>query len=206
MTRRPPDGSQTHINQTHINQNQKGTTMNARTTSRVAILAAAAILALTGCATGGTPASESEASAAETVSVHDAWVKAADDGMSAAFGEFENSGTADITVTGVTSAASSDLQLHETVENEAGEMTMREKDGGFVIPAGQSLTLEPGGNHIMLMDLAKPIKAGDELSFTLTFSDGSTTEFTAPAKDYSGANESYEGDDMEMDMEMGSDH
>lgn len=200
MARRPPDGSQTHTN-----QNQKGTTMHARTTSRVAVLAAAAIIALTGCATGA-PASESQATAAETVSVHNAWVKAADDGMSAAFAELENAGSEDVTVSAVTSAASSDLQLHETVENEAGEMTMREKDGGFVIPAGESLTLEPGGNHIMLMDLAKPIKAGDELSFTLTFSDGSTTEFTAPAKDYSGANESYEGDDMEMDMEMGSDH
>lgn len=178
--------------------------MHTRTTSRVAVLAAAAIIALTGCSTRATPASESQATAAESVSVHNAWVKAADDGMSAAFAELENAGPADVTVSAVTSAASSDLQLHETVENEAGEMTMREKDGGFVIPAGESLTLEPGGNHIMLMDLAKPIKAGDELSFTLTFSDGSATEFTAPAKDYSGANESYEGDDMDMDM--GSDH
>lgn len=197
MARRRPDGSQTHNH-----NNQKGTTMHARTTSRVAVLAAAALIALTGCATDATPASDAQATAAESVSVHNAWVKAADDGMSAAFAELENAGLTEVTVNAVTSAASSDLQLHETVENEAGEMAMREKEGGFVIPAGESLTLEPGGNHIMLMDLAKPIKAGDELSFTLTFSDGSTTEFTAPAKDYSGANESYEGDDMEM----GSDH
>lgn len=181
--------------------------MNARTTARIAALSAAAILALTGCA-GATPAPESQATAAESISVHTAWVKAADHGMSAAFAELENAGSDDVTVTAATSAASSDLQLHETIENEAGELTMREKDGGFVIPAGASLTLEPGGNHIMLMGLAKPIKAGDELSFTLTFSDGSTTEFTAPAKDYSGANESYEGDEMEMemDMEMDGDH
>lgn len=201
MARRRPNGGQTHND-----NNQKGTTMNARTTSRVAVLAAAALIALTGCATGAAPASDAQATAAETVSVHNAWVKAADSGMSAAFAELENSGSEDVTVTAATSAASSDLQLHETVENEAGEMTMREKDGGFVIPAGESLSLEPGGNHIMLMGLANPIKAGDELSFTLTFSDGSTADFTAPAKDYSGANESYEGDDMEMDMEMDGDH
>lgn len=202
MARRHPDGGQTHND-----NNQKGTTMNARTTSRVVAIAAAALIALTGCATGATPASDAQATAAaETVSVHNAWVKAADAGMSAAFAELENSGTEDVTVTAASSAASSELQLHETAPNEAGEMTMREKDGGFVIPAGESLTLEPGGNHIMLMGLAKPITAGDELSFTLTFSDGSTAEFTAPAKDYSGANESYEGDDMEMDMEMDSDH
>lgn len=93
------------------------------------------------------------------------------------------------------------LQLHETVANDAGEMVMQEKQGGFVIPAGGSFDLEPGGNHIMLMDLTAPLAAGDETTFTLTFSDDSTYEFTAPVKDYSGANENYEGGDMDMDMD-----
>jgi copper(I)-binding protein len=51
----------------------------------------------------------------------------------------------------------------------------------------------------MLMGLVSPIKAGDEISFTLTFSDGSTFEFTVPAKDFAGANENYEGGDMDME-------
>ena len=89
-----------------------------------------------------------------------------------------------------------EVELHETVENETGEMTMREKGGGFTIAPGDALTLEPGGNHIMLMNLPQPVAAGDELSFTLTFSDDSTLDFTAPAKDYAGANENYDGGDM----------
>lgn len=44
----------------------------------------------------------------------------------------------------------------------------------------------------MLMGLTEPIVAGAENTFTLTLSDGSTVEFTVPAKDYSGANESYD--------------
>ena len=59
----------------------------------------------------------------------------------------------------------------------------------------------------MLMDLPEPVVAGDELSFTLTFSDDSTLDFTAPAKDYAGANENYEDGDMgDMGGDMEMDH
>lgn len=179
-----------------------------------AFLAAAAV-ALTGCTpstTTATPDPATGASAAESITVENAWVKAADSGMSAAFGEINNAGEVDVTIVSVASPASTALQLHETVENETGEMTMRQKGGGFTIAPGETLTLEPGGNHIMLMDLPESVVAGDEVSFTLTFSDDSTLDFTAPAKDYAGANENYEdGDsgDMSGDMEMdhsGMDH
>ena len=171
--------------------------MNARTTQNSLLaLSAAALIALTGCSTPASDASEgSAAPAAESVTMENGWVKAAESGMSAAFGELENTGSGDITVVSATTDAASALELHETVENEAGEMIMREKTGGFTIEAGGSLSLEPGGNHLMLMDLTRPILAGDDVTFTLTFSDDSTYEFTVPAKDYAGANENYEGDD-----------
>ena len=48
----------------------------------------------------------------------------------------------------------------------------------------------------MLMGLdARRSRPATRSTFTLTFSDESTYEFTAPVKDYSGANENYEGDD-----------
>lgn len=174
-------------------------TTTKNTTTRLAVLLAAAALTLTGCASTAAPAAE--APAADSVEITDSWVKSAEEGMSAAFGELTNSSDEDITVVSAETEASSMLELHETVENESGEMVMREIEGGFVIPAGGSMNLEPGGNHIMLMDLTAPLKAGEEVTFTLTFSDDSTFEFTAPVKDYSGANENYEGDeDMEMDQ------
>ncbi|MGO2749700.1 MAG: copper chaperone PCu(A)C [Pseudoclavibacter sp.] len=159
---------------------------------------ATAALALTGCtapASTATADPTAATSAAESVTVENAWVKAADSGMSAAFGEITNTGERDATIVSVASPASTALELHETVENETGEMTMREKGGGFTIAPGETLTLEPGGNHIMLMDLPESVVAGDEVSFTLTFSDDSTLDFTAPAKDYAGANENYEDAD-----------
>ena len=166
---------------------------NTSTRAGIAGLALVVALALAGGA--GTPATTPSATtAANSLSITDPWVKAADSGMSAAFGTLENAGTSDVTVVSAQSAASSMLQLHETVSNAAGEMTMQQKQGGFVIPAGGALELAPGGNHIMLMDLTNPIKAGDEAVFTLTLSDGSTIDFTAVAKDYTGANETYTGD------------
>ena len=168
-------------------------------TTRFGVLLTVAALALTGCATS-TPAAEGAATTAgDAVRISDAWVKSAESGMSAAFGELTNDSAQDVTVVSATSEASPMIELHETVEDESGEMVMRQKDGGFVIPAGGTFDLEPGGNHIMLMDLPNPLEAGGDVTFTLTFSDDSTYEFTAPVKDYSGANENYEDGDMEMD-------
>jgi copper(I)-binding protein len=171
---------------------------------RSGVVLATVALALAGCGTtaGASPDDADGAAepAGENVTLSDGWVKAADSGMSAAFGELTNAGSDDVTVVSATTEASSMLELHETVENESGEMIMREIEGGFVIPAGDTLALEPGGSHIMLMDLTDPLEAGEEVTFTLTFADDSTYEFTAPVKDYSGANENYVGGDAEMDM------
>lgn len=177
--------------------------MNTRTTTkaRLGILLAAAALALTACSSSpveGEP--ETTVTAGDSVSISDGWVKAADAGMSAAFGEIANDSDQDLTIVSASTEASTMVELHETVENDSGEMAMRPIDGGFVIPAGGTLSLAPGANHIMLMDLVDPVQAGDEVTFTLTFSDDSTFEFTVPAKDYSGANENYEGGDSGMDM------
>ena len=166
-----------------------------RHTAPGAFLVLAVTLALTGCAgsPGSTAATAGASTAVADVTITDPWVKAADSGMSAAFGTLENAGTGDVTVMSVQSAASAIVQLHETVANAAGEMVMQQKKGGLVIPAGGSLELAPGGNHIMLMGLTSPLRAGDEATFTLTLSDGSTVDFTAVAKDYTGANETYTG-------------
>lgn len=180
--------------------------MHARTfLPALAVVSVLALAACSGAAEADAPSSSPDGTAAGSVTVEDAWVKSAESGMSAAFGQIENTGDADVTVVSVASPASTMLELHETVENETGEMVMREKDGGFTIPAGGVLALEPGASHIMLMDLTAPVVAGDEVTFTLTFSDDSTLAFTAPAKDYSGANETYAEGEGHEGMDTGGD-
>ncbi|MFF2275904.1 copper chaperone PCu(A)C [Agromyces sp. NPDC058126] len=158
--------------------------------------ALAALLLLSGCAgtagaaTGETAAPTAAAEAAASVTVEEAWVKAADDGMTALFGNVVNDGP-DATLVGASTDAAEMAELHETVESD-GTMQMRQKEGGFELPAGETLALEPGANHVMLMGLTGPVQAGDEVTVTLEFDDGSTLEVTAPVKDYAGANEQYD--------------
>ncbi|AMB60016.1 copper chaperone PCu(A)C [Microterricola viridarii] len=180
--------------------------MRTHTTSRTTTaltLSAAALLLLAGCSTATAPPAAPDASSqtatmaeqAAGVAMTDAWIKASESGMTGAFGVLSNSGTEDVTLSSVTSAAADSVELHETLASESGEMLMSKKEGGFTIPAGGTLLLEPGANHIMLMGLLTPVTAGAEVEFTLVFADGSTLDFTAPAKDYSGANENYSGDE-----------
>lgn len=138
------------------------------------------------------------------VTVTDPWIKAAKSGMTAAFGTLVNDGPEDVTLTEVTSNITSAMELHETVQNDDGSMAMQPKDGGFVIPAGGEHLLEPGGDHIMAMDLMRPLKTGEVIRFTLTFADGSTTELDATVKPFTGADESYQGGEMDGEMDMGS--
>ncbi len=49
-----------------------------------------------------------------------------------------------------------------------GAMSMRRVDG-IAIPAEGGVALEPGGYHVMLMDLAKPLATGDAFDATFVF-------------------------------------
>jgi hypothetical protein len=154
-------------------------------------------------------ASDSENTAAEStaptatcpVTVTDPWVKAAESGMTAGFGVLANSGAQAVTITAASSPASPTMELHEVVESD-GAMVMRPVEGGFEVPAGGSLAMEPGGYHLMLMDLTDPVLPGDDVAFTLTCGDGGTVSYTAQAKTFEGAAEDYEpGMDMDHSHE-----
>ncbi|MFG2050759.1 copper chaperone PCu(A)C [Micromonospora sp. NPDC048935] len=175
-----------------------------RTTSplglrRSATVLAAAVLAagVAGCGSSDSPATaqpgpSASASAnpdAGVVGIRDPWVKAADKGMTAAFGTLVNNGDSDVTVTSATTSVSP-MELHEMAMQD-GKMVMRPKQGGIVVKARGTHALEPGGDHLMLMNLTRPVQAGDELTVTLTFGDGRTQQFTAVAKPFTGAQESY---------------
>jgi len=149
-----------------------------------ALVAVAAVLSACGSSTVTTT------SAAPAITARDPWVKTAASGMTAAFVTLENSSSsADVLVSASTSAAGM-VQLHEMVMQD-GQMVMQEKKDGIAVPAQGTAVLEPGGNHIMLMELTGPIKVGEKVAITLTFKSGTTLQIEAAARDYDGGNESY---------------
>lgn len=171
---------------------------------RASALIGASLLAaaLAGCASGApadTPgtASAGATSASEQVqqlTITDPWVKATEGEMTGAFGTITNTGDAEITIVDASASVGSMFELHETIVQSDGSSVMQEKDGGYVLPAGGELKLEPGHDHIMLMGLDAPIMPGDEVTVTLTLGDGSTFEYVAVAKEYTGGMETYAPD------------
>ena len=191
--------------------NTHRTQRSRRAAVGLAATAAAFALVLTGCAQSETPAEPTQAAQENqqgVVTASDTWVKATDpdvnpgEAMSGVFGLIENSGDEDLVITDLQSDVAGITELHEVVDGK-----MRKIEGDVTVPAGGSLLLEPGANHIMLMDITEPLSPGDDVTITLTFSDGSSLDIVALVKDTSGANESYEDMDMDhgdMDMSEGS--
>jgi copper(I)-binding protein len=149
---------------------------------KIALILASALI-LAGC------------SAKPAVETADMWVKSSEmsmaGGMTAVFGTLTNTTGSDITLTGAATEVAGLVEILEMALID-GEMKMQEIDGGLVIPAGQSVVLEPGGNHIMLMELSTAIEAGQEISVTLNFDGADSLTLTGiVAKPSEGGDEEY---------------
>lgn len=136
------------------------------------------------------------------VSINEAWVKAAESGMTAAFADIDNNGDKPVTITAAATTAAGMTELHQTVDVN-GTPTMQQVSS-FEVPANGQLTLEPGADHIMLMQLTAPIQAGEDINITLTCKDAGEVTFAAQARTYQGANETYAPSNEVPGMDMGS--
>ncbi|WP_341853970.1 copper chaperone PCu(A)C [Brachybacterium sp. GPGPB12] len=93
---------------------------------------------------------------AEGLTLVDPWVKAAEEGMTSAFGTLTNATGRALQLISASTPSAGMVEPHETMGDGSGGMSMQEKEGGFPVPDGGELVLEPGGDHLMLMDLAAP--------------------------------------------------
>ena len=78
----------------------------------------------------------------------------------------------------VASADANLVQIHES-RIESGMMMMTELRDGLPLPAGEAVTLAPGGNHLMLLGVKEPMVAGGTVALTLTFETSPAVEVTA---------------------------
>lgn len=60
-------------------------------------------------------------------------------------------------------------EIHETVTNASGEMTMQQMKSGVTLDPGTAVTFTPGGKHVMLVDLVQPLATGQTFDVTLEF-------------------------------------
>ena len=95
-------------------------------------------------------------------------------------------------LTGLSSEVAKKLQIHET-KMENGIMKMREISGGLPVPAGGSVVLKPGGYHVMLIDLNKPLKAGETFPLTLVFEKAGNISITVPVQSMGATGATHDG-------------
>ncbi|MGV8951967.1 MAG: copper chaperone PCu(A)C [Cypionkella sp.] len=96
-----------------------------------------------------------------------------------AFVTITNTGTSDDLLVSVSSPAADVGQLHE-MKMDGDVMKMRALPDGLVIPAGQTVTLEPQGLHIMLMGLKQALVEGETVKLTLTFEKAGSVDLDLP--------------------------
>jgi copper(I)-binding protein len=120
--------------------------------------------------------------------VTDAWIRAAPPGASmlAGYATLKNTGDAPISVLTVQSDVFRMASLHETVI-EGSVSKMRELHSLDLAP-GQSVTLQPGGKHLMLMQPRHEVVAGEKVEMLFLLADGTRLEtyFDVVAADTSG--------------------
>ncbi len=102
---------------------------------------------------------------ADTVKVDDAWVRATAPGQKVAGGFMTLTADADMTLIGGSSPVSNHFELH-FMKMDNGVMEMREMKK-VALPKGKTVSLEPGGLHVMFIGLKSQIREGQKVPMTL---------------------------------------
>ncbi len=112
------------------------------------------------------------------------WIRYVAGPVAGAFLTLENPSPEAVKLIGAESPVAAKVSLHITQMHRMGNqqvMEMRPVDS-FEIPAQGRLELKPGGKHIMLEQLKRPLKAGEKIPLRLKFSDGSVLELELPVE------------------------
>lgn len=96
----------------------------------------------------------------------------------AAFLTLSNSGDQTIRLVRAESEIAARTELH-THTNDNGVMRMREVEA-VEVPAGGQVVLQPGGLHVMFMQLVEPLNPGEQAEFYLVDDQGTRHQVQAP--------------------------
>jgi len=125
---------------------------------------------------------------AANITVTDAWARATMPGQKVSGAYMQIQSDVDARLVGVSSPAVPRVEVHE-MKMDGDVMRMREVQA-IDLPKGKTVSLQPGGFHIMLMSLPKPIAAGEIIPLTLVVESGGkrqTVEVKAEARAAGGA-------------------
>lgn len=114
------------------------------------------------------------------VQVSDAWIRPAVKAQSGTGGFMSLRSAQPVSLVGFSTSIAATAELHQ-MSMEGDVMRMRPLPS-LDLPAGQAVALEPGGSHLMLMGLKKPLKVGDQVPLVLKFKNAQGKFFTQSIK------------------------
>jgi copper(I)-binding protein len=97
-----------------------------------------------------------------------------------AFMTLRNSGATADALVGVKSPVAARAELHTHIKD--GDIMRMRQIEAIDVPAGGSVSLQPGGLHVMLIELKQPLKQGEAFPLTLTFATAGTMTIEVPVK------------------------
>jgi len=128
-------------------------------------------LALTACGGG----------AGSAFTVEDAWVRSNPNLMGAAYMVLTSPTDDELVAASVDPSIAGSVEVHE-VTMQDGMMRMGQV-AGIPLPAGQPVVFEPGGYHLMLLDMPAVLAVGTAVELTLTLASGTTLTVTATVRE-----------------------
>jgi periplasmic copper chaperone A len=167
------------------------------------ILAVVAAVAMT-ASTLSVPLARADEVKAGDLVITEAWSRATPSGAKIGGGyvTIENKGATPDKLIGASSDVAGSIQVHE-MSMTNGTMKMRPVENGLVIDPGKTVKLAPGGYHLMMMDLKKPLKQGDKLPITLEFEKAGKAQITLDVMGVGAQGPSTEsGGKMQMKKDM----
>jgi|SRR5690554_766269 len=96
------------------------------------------------------------------------------------YGMLKNNTEFDVFLIGGSLSVAEDVEIHQHIVE--GEQMRMEQIEALMVPAHDHVSLQPGGYHLMLMNLAQPLVVGEVYELQLIFSDGSIVKLQAPVK------------------------
>lgn len=121
------------------------------------------------------------ASADSAVTVESAWARASigTSRPAAAYATIRNDDDAPIALVGMQASISATASIHESATDTDGIARMRPVDA-LTVPAGGAVALEPGGYHVMLTGLTRPLVEGGTFAALFQFADGTELSVMVP--------------------------
>nr|WP_294847259.1 copper chaperone PCu(A)C [uncultured Sphingomonas sp.] len=128
--------------------------------TRTAILIAAAAALLASC---------SSEPAKPVIKVDDVWARAVAPGQTtgAVYMAIQNDGDADDALMSAKVSVAPNSEIHQTMTE--GNMAKMNHAGPIAVPSKSTVTLKPGGTHVMMTGLTVPLSPGDRFFVDMQF-------------------------------------